>query len=213
MELPSMSGDLNGRAVMAAREERLAPLLKYPGGKEKELKYILPSLPQGCWDYYEPFVGGGAVYFAVRAGRSFINDKSTELASLYRMVQEQNPEFLRKAWEMEHCWETLSRVTADCIEELTGIYTDCRKKSAKTLGRLADEFLKRRGTEFEAVMKTCFFAEDRGICASAGKKPEGQDGAHEKAGEAAGKIKRGGPGFEPGGSGKKRRLHPFSFSL
>ena len=156
MELPSMAGDLNGRAVMAAREERLAPLLKYPGGKEKELKYILPSLPQGCWDYYEPFVGGGAVYFAVRAGRSFINDKSTELASLYRMVQEQNPEFLRKAWEMEHCWETLNRVTADCMEELTGIYTNCRKKSAKTLGRLADEFLKRRGTEFEAVMKTCF---------------------------------------------------------
>ena len=70
MELPSMAGDLNGRAVMAAREERLAPLLKYPGGKEKELKYILPSLPQGCRDYYEPFVGGGAVYFAVRAGRS-----------------------------------------------------------------------------------------------------------------------------------------------
>ena len=37
------------------------------------------------------------MYFAIRAGRSFINDKSTELASLYRMVQEQNPEFLRKA--------------------------------------------------------------------------------------------------------------------
>ena len=52
-----------------------------------------------------PFVEEAArVYFAVRAGRSFINDKSTELASLYRMVQKQNPEFLRKAWEMEHCW-------------------------------------------------------------------------------------------------------------
>ena len=43
----------------------LTPLVKYPGGKEKELKHILPNLPKKIANYYEPFVGGGAVYFAI----------------------------------------------------------------------------------------------------------------------------------------------------
>ena len=44
---------------------RLSPLIKYPGGKEKELNYIIPALPTKINNYYEPFVGGGAVYFAI----------------------------------------------------------------------------------------------------------------------------------------------------
>lgn len=46
---------------------RLLPLIKYPGGKEKELNYIIPALPAKIDNYYEPFVGGGAVYFAIDA--------------------------------------------------------------------------------------------------------------------------------------------------
>lgn len=38
---------------------RLLPLIKYPGGKEKELNYIIPALPAKIDNYYEPFVGGG----------------------------------------------------------------------------------------------------------------------------------------------------------
>lgn len=35
---------------------RLLPLIKYPGGKEKELNYIIPALPAKIDNYYEPFV-------------------------------------------------------------------------------------------------------------------------------------------------------------
>ena len=41
---------------------RLSPLIKYPGGKEKELNYIIPALPAKIDNYYEPFVGGGFLY-------------------------------------------------------------------------------------------------------------------------------------------------------
>ena len=44
----------------------LQPIVKWPGGKEKELKYILPNAPK-FENYYEPFVGGGAVFMAIRA--------------------------------------------------------------------------------------------------------------------------------------------------
>ena len=80
--------------------ERLSSLIKYPGGKEKELKYILPNLPIKINNYYEPFVGGGAVYFSMHAKNYLINDKSDELISLYNMVKNQDKEFFEK---FENC--------------------------------------------------------------------------------------------------------------
>lgn len=72
--------------------KKLRPLLKWPGGKEKELKHILPLLPK-FENYYEPFVGGGSVYTAINAENIFINDKSTDLISFYNCVSEHNDEF------------------------------------------------------------------------------------------------------------------------
>ena len=48
---------------MKVKKNKLTPLLKYPGGKDKELKYILPNMPDNIDRFFEPFVGGGAVYF------------------------------------------------------------------------------------------------------------------------------------------------------
>ncbi|MBF0981671.1 DNA adenine methylase [Candidatus Gracilibacteria bacterium] len=66
----------------------LSPIVKRPGGKEQELKYIFPELPPYVSDYYEPFVGGGAVYMAMenKARNFYINDKSQELISVYRIL-------------------------------------------------------------------------------------------------------------------------------
>ena len=64
----------------------LEPIIKWAGGKESELKYIIPNLPTNFANFYEPFVGGGSVYMAMHAGHYFINDKSQELISLYRSI-------------------------------------------------------------------------------------------------------------------------------
>ena len=42
------------------------PFVKWAGGKEKELNIILENLPNQINNFYEPFVGGGAVFFAVK---------------------------------------------------------------------------------------------------------------------------------------------------
>ena len=49
----------------------LQPIIKWPGGKEKELQYILPNLPKFN-RYFEPFVGGGSVFMAVQAREYYI---------------------------------------------------------------------------------------------------------------------------------------------
>lgn len=40
--------------------------IKWAGGKEKELSIIIENLPKNYDRFIEPFVGGGAVYFAMK---------------------------------------------------------------------------------------------------------------------------------------------------
>ena len=48
--------------------QRLQPIVKWAGGKEKELKYILPNIPS--FDrYIEPIVGGASVFMAMKADK------------------------------------------------------------------------------------------------------------------------------------------------
>lgn len=66
----------------------LKPFMKYPGGKTRELKYICPATPENVHRYFEPFIGGGAVYFSMENFQSYnINDKSTELVNTYLSIQ------------------------------------------------------------------------------------------------------------------------------
>ena len=103
------------------KAERLTSLLKWAGGKEQELKYILPLLPSFN-DYYEPFVGGGAVFFAIQSQRKFINDKSPELFHLYQMVAEQNRTFFVVLETLLAGWLGVSELVERNAAELIGIY-------------------------------------------------------------------------------------------
>ena len=67
-----------------------APLLKWPGGKRRLIRFILPLLPGKFKDYYEPFVGSGALFFAVRPRRAFLSDRNPDLISTYVHVRD-NP--------------------------------------------------------------------------------------------------------------------------
>ena len=91
--------------------KRLSPILKWAGGKEQELKHIIPNLPSNFSNYYEPFVGGGAVYTAIDCEKYFINDKSEELFSLYNSISSINREsFFNAIEEIIHNWDLLTCV-------------------------------------------------------------------------------------------------------
>lgn len=82
----------NEETKAACVSSGLQPIIKWAGGKEKELKFILPNAPR-FKNYYEPFVGGGSVFASFRAEYYFINDKSDELISLYRSIAYNENEF------------------------------------------------------------------------------------------------------------------------
>ena len=62
------------------------PLLKWAGGKTQLLNDIKPKIPTKYGRYIEPFVGGGALFFALRPSHSVIADSNPELINLYRAV-------------------------------------------------------------------------------------------------------------------------------
>ena len=86
-------------------ETFLKPLIKWPGGKEKELEFIFPNAPSKINNYYEPFVGGGSVFMAFNAEKYFINDKSTELINLYNYISSKNPYFYKWINGIELAWK------------------------------------------------------------------------------------------------------------
>lgn len=81
----------------------LQPIIKWPGGKEKELKYILPNV-SSFKRYFEPFVGGGSVFMAMTATEYYINDFSSELISLYNNIATSNETFFWYAELMDKSW-------------------------------------------------------------------------------------------------------------
>lgn len=86
-------------------ETGLKPIIKWAGGKEKELKYIIPNLPSKFCEYYEPFVGGGSVFMAIPAKKYHINDFSSELIALYRYIANQDKLFFQYVNQIDTTWK------------------------------------------------------------------------------------------------------------
>lgn len=144
------------------RAERLPSLLKWAGGKEQELKYILPLIPS--FDaYYEPFVGGGAVFFSIQSQGKFINDKSPDLFNLYVMTAQQNVDFFRALDTLLFGWQAVSNIVDRSATELLNTYTaySMDKSSTQEMqGRLYG-FVLQHSAEFNAMFES-FFSKDAG---------------------------------------------------
>ena len=65
----------------------MAPVLKWAGGKTQLIEIIAAKVPHMYNNYYEPFVGGGAVLFTISPQQAFINDINRQLMNLYMQLK------------------------------------------------------------------------------------------------------------------------------
>lgn len=77
----------NGRAIPR-------PFLKWVGGKTQLLREIQLLIPEQFGTYYEPFIGGGAVYFHLRPPRAVIGDVNQELIDCFGAVRDCLPDVI-----------------------------------------------------------------------------------------------------------------------
>jgi DNA adenine methylase len=73
------------------------PFIKWVGGKRSIIEKLLEHIPQKFNDYYEPFVGGGALLYRIyeKANRCYISDINLELILTYKVIQNNLNELLK----------------------------------------------------------------------------------------------------------------------
>lgn len=64
----------------------IVPFVKWAGGKRQLLTQIKERMPEKYNNYFEPFVGGGAVAFALLPENALINDINKALINAYRQI-------------------------------------------------------------------------------------------------------------------------------
>jgi DNA adenine methylase len=98
--------------------QALGPVLKWAGGKSQLLPEILQRLPKQIETYYEPFVGGAAVFFALasegRFRRAVLSDKNRDLVEVYEALKEEPEKVIEKLrrYRTQHSEESYYEVRA-----------------------------------------------------------------------------------------------------
>lgn len=87
----------------------MKPIIKYRGGKAKEISLFQQFIPNNYHRYVEPFVGGGAAYFHLAPQNAIINDLNTKLANFYTCIQNQYPIMREQLDEIQNIYETNQR--------------------------------------------------------------------------------------------------------
>ena len=64
----------------------ISPFVKWAGGKRQLLPQIKERMPEKYNNYFEPFVGGGAVLFELLPSNALINDINRALINAYRQI-------------------------------------------------------------------------------------------------------------------------------
>ncbi len=137
---------------MTAKLNRLVtkeyqPFIKWVGGKRGLLEQILPLFPKEFNNYYEPFIGGGAVFFklfskgVLKNKKVILSDINEELINTYNIIKNRPFELIKK---LEKYKEQHSKDFYYKIRELD------RKSNYNKLSNLE------KATRFIYLNKTCF---------------------------------------------------------
>ena len=122
----------------------IAPFVKWAGGKRQLISQIRERMPEQFNNYYEPFVGGGAVIFELLPENAVINDINRALINAYQMICDHPQEFLQE----------INRLDAEMWEDGKEYYYSLREHYNDKL--MKDEFDVELAALFVFINKHCF---------------------------------------------------------
>lgn len=68
-------------------KDKLTPFVKWAGGKTQLLPRLEERLPESYQTYYEPFIGGGALFLNLQPAKAVIGDVNEQLINIYKQIQ------------------------------------------------------------------------------------------------------------------------------
>ena len=94
------------------------PILKWAGGKTQLLKELIPRIPKHYNRYIEPFIGGGALFFALKPTNAIIADSNPELILTYQQLARNIEKVIEYLEQYTNTSETFYKVRAQDWKEL-----------------------------------------------------------------------------------------------
>ncbi len=122
----------------------IAPFVKWAGGKRQLLPQIKERMPQSYNNYFEPFVGGGAVVLELLPANALINDINGALINAYKIICEK-PQLLI---------ETINKLDEEMWEDGKAYYYSLREQYNDKL--MKSEFDVELAALFIFINKHCF---------------------------------------------------------
>lgn len=95
MTMPTLDMSSSVRHAIKADPMPIKPFIRWVGGKSRLLARILPHVPTNIRNYYEPFLGGGAVFLACASrvsGRSHLADLNEHLVAAWVAMRDHQSE-------------------------------------------------------------------------------------------------------------------------
>lgn len=80
--------------IQIPKETSPRPFLKWAGGKSRLIQQYIPYFPKSYKNYYEPFLGGGAVFFYLQPTTAILTDINAELINTYCCVRDNVEELI-----------------------------------------------------------------------------------------------------------------------
>ena len=80
--------------IAAKKNVLVSPVLKWVGGKRQLLDELRPRMPKRFSCYFEPFLGGGALFFDRQPKIAVLNDTNVELINVYMIIKDRVKELI-----------------------------------------------------------------------------------------------------------------------
>jgi DNA adenine methylase len=127
-----------------APETGASPIIKWAGGKSRLLGQLLPMLPKGAelMRHVEPFIGGGAMFFARAPQRALLCDVNPALINVYESVRDRVEELITE----------LEQLAASHEADDSRAYYRVRERYNRSRSLSSTE----RAAAFVYLNKTCF---------------------------------------------------------
>ncbi len=143
--------------------KKLSPIIKWSGGKRREIDLFRHYYPENFTTFVEPFIGGGAVYFDLNfQGKNVISDVHDELINFYKVLKKE--ENYKKIYDMmQNPWFHLYRgkqIKTRASEIYNSLPSEFENTGEATYYYIRDEFKPKNKIEeafrFYFLRKTCF---------------------------------------------------------
>ena len=128
----------------------MKPIIKYRGGKQKEIPDFMNRIPQDYRRYFEPFLGGGAVYFHTEPEQAVVGDVNPKLITFYQQLRDNYPLMQQQLDQLQQQYEANQRE----YEELKRQYPNerCENRNEALYYHLREQYNHPTGEYLDGVL-------------------------------------------------------------